>query len=226
MRPDPDPSPDGRTLQAGRQPRGRSRRGAAHPTHARLVDQVLAFMEEMPVEAVSIDMVLAASGVSKGSLYHHFADFQDLIETALSRRFAASVDANIAALRKLFEGVHTRQDFHRAADAFNALTQSPDFAARRAERITIIARCAGNPRLRQLIAGEQARLTTEYEQLVREAQARGWVFPDLDAKAIAVFIQAYTLGRIVDDISAEQVDNMVWRNLLMQVIERGLGIVP
>lgn len=34
-----------------------------------------------PVEAISIDAVVAAAGVSKGSFYNHFADRDDLVET-------------------------------------------------------------------------------------------------------------------------------------------------
>jgi AcrR family transcriptional regulator len=35
---------------------------------------------QSPVEAISIDAVVAAAGVSKGSFYNHFADRDDLVE--------------------------------------------------------------------------------------------------------------------------------------------------
>ena len=35
----------------------------------------------------------------------------------------------------------------------------------------------------------------------------------------AVFIQAYTLGRVVDDISAEKVDPEKWKDLIHEVID-------
>jgi hypothetical protein len=36
--------------------------------------------------------------------------------------------------------------------------------------------------------------------------------------ATAVFIQAYTLGRVVDDISTEKVDPQKWNDLIGKII--------
>jgi hypothetical protein len=38
-----------------------------------------------------------------------------------------------------------------------------------------------------------------------------------DARACAVLIQAYTLGKIVDDVVEEPVDPQAWNDLIMQV---------
>jgi hypothetical protein len=44
----------------------------------------------------------------------------------------------------------------------------------------------------------------------------------VDARAAAVFVQAYTVGRIVDDISPEKVDPEAWINLVMHVVDKAI----
>jgi hypothetical protein len=51
------------------------------------------------------------------------------------------------------------------------------------------------------------------------AQKNGWVNPHLSAHAIAVFLQAYSLGRSVDDISNAKVANSDWISLIERIFE-------
>jgi hypothetical protein len=52
---------------------------------------------------------------------------------------------------------------------------------------------------------------------------RGWLSTDLSPKVVAVFIQATTLGRIVDDITDDPVDPEDWVNLVVTVMTRALS---
>ena len=52
-------------------------------------------------------------------------------------------------------------------------------------------------------------------------KAKGFVSEDLDATAVAVFIQAYSLGLVVNDVSNEQVDLENWHSLISRMT-RGL----
>lgn len=54
----------------------------ARKAHTRLALQQAGrrLFAQQPVEAISIDAVVAAAGVSKGSFYNHFADRDDLVE--------------------------------------------------------------------------------------------------------------------------------------------------
>jgi len=56
-------------------------------------------LEKNPAATPSIDEILKASGISKGSLYHHFKDGQDLIDEALLTGYAFGVDDNIAQIK-------------------------------------------------------------------------------------------------------------------------------
>ena len=63
-----------------------------HPTSARLLRTTLDLLEAHDPDDVTVDMVLSASGVSKGSLYHHYRDFNDLLDRAQVLRFGRDVD--------------------------------------------------------------------------------------------------------------------------------------
>jgi hypothetical protein len=54
---------------------------------------------------------------------------------------------------------------------------------------------------------------------VREAQERGFFRKSNDAKSIAIFVQAYTLGKIVDDSSDNPVDAKQYANLINSVVK-------
>ena len=69
------------------QPDGRSARKAY--TREALLAAGRALFAEGPVDAISIDTVVARAGVAKGSFYNHFADRQALVEAVVADiRFA------------------------------------------------------------------------------------------------------------------------------------------
>ncbi len=53
-----------------------------HPTKRLLVETVAGMLEAKKPSEILADGVLESSGVSKGSMYHHFEDLQELVETA------------------------------------------------------------------------------------------------------------------------------------------------
>jgi hypothetical protein len=69
-----------------------------------------------------------------------------------------------------------------------------------------MAATATSTQLSKAISLKQDDITSEYISVIVEAQAHGWVRPDLDSSALAVFIQAYSFGIIVDDIAKTKTD--------------------
>jgi hypothetical protein len=72
--------------------------------------------------------------------------------------------------------------------------------------------------MRRMLGAEQARLTDALTDLIREAQEKGLYRNDFDPRACAVLIQAYTLGKVVDDVVDTPVDPQAWNDLISQVI--------
>lgn len=194
-----------------------------HPTRAMFIDLAVAELEDHLPEEVTIGSILAASGLTKGALYHHFTDFAELIEAALVVRFTRYVDENIAALTAMAESVNSREEVLAAMAAVTAQTQDPGRKSIRFARAHVLTLASRNPRLADSLAAEQLRMTDALADLISVAQQRGWFNTDFDPRAGAVLIQAYTLGRIVDDITTEPVDSAAWEQLIGRLIERVFG---
>lgn len=191
-----------------------------HPTRTMFIDVAVAQLEDRLPEEVTIESILENAGLTKGAIYHHFADFAELIETALVVRFARFVDESIASLTAMAFSAQSRDEVLAGMAAITAATQRPDRKDIRFARAHVLTLASGNPRLAEKLAAEQLRLTDALTDLIADAQQRGWFSADFDARAGAVLIQAYTLGRIVDDITTEPVDPKAWERLIARIIER------
>lgn len=185
-------------------------RSTPHPTRERLIATMADLLDKKAPEQINVDEVLNVSGISKGSLYHHFEDFSDLLEVAYLRRFAAYVDLSSDAIAEIIATSTSRDELLNGLREITRRTQAPDLASLRLERLRAIGLAGGNERFRARLAVEQQRLTDVLADLVREAQAKGWCRPDFSPHVIAVFIQAYTLGRVLDEIAESPIDNDEW----------------
>jgi AcrR family transcriptional regulator len=181
-------------------------------------------LQALPLEEVSSDLVLQTAGVSRGSLYHHFEDFSDLLETAQTRHFSRFVDESISLITDLIARASTKQEIVQAVQEFSRLTQLPENSDRRFGRVRLLGLAWHNPRLTAKLAVEQDRLTEALTRLFELAQQGGWMKSDFEPQVAAVFIQAYTLGRVIDDISMTKVDPLEWNRLVMKVIEMVFGL--
>ena len=188
-----------------------------HPTAERLIETVVVLLDEKDPSKILVEEVLTVSGVSKGSLYHHFADFSDLIEAALIVRFASVVDASVASITNAVVTSESPQEVLVKLARVTEATQGPATAGIRAERIRALALASTSERFRIALGVEQQRLTGSVADIVRQGQEKGWFRTELDPIVVAVFIQSYTLGQIVNDLVDEPMDVDAWNRLIDQV---------
>lgn len=193
-----------------------------HPTKNKLIETVVRMLDTQDVSEIQVDQVLDQSGVSKGSLYHHFEDFAHLIEAAHVHRFARMIDRSISSLADVLVGSPSKAAMIEGLRQVTRSTQRPELSAIRFERARALALAEHQPRMRQAMAAEQSRLTAGITDITRDAQLKGWIRADLDPQVLAVFIQAYTLGKIVDDIADVQMDAERWAGLIDEIVERVL----
>ena len=185
-----------------------------HPTKRALVQTVLDQLKTKKPSDLTSELILETSGISKGSLYHHFEDFDDLIETAQVFRYAAYVDQSIHLLTKVFQISKNKEEMVAELKKVTRFTQSPDLMPQRMDRATSISLANANPRMMQKLNDQQDRLNEALIDIFREARDRGWINPEIDLHAGAVFIQAYTLGIIINDVSGKKLDNKAWTDLI------------
>ncbi len=194
-----------------------------HPTRERLILTTVALLDGGNPDKVHVEEVLSHSGISRGSLYHHFQDFNDLIEAALVFRFSATVDLSIQAITEVIALSETREEFFEGIKQVTLATQGRELASNRYERARSAGMAGSSDRFRTALGVEQHRVTEALVDLFREAQSKGWMNTYFDPQAAAVLVQAYTLGKVVDDISPEHVDEQAWVDLISQLVDRLFG---
>ncbi len=191
-----------------------------HPTKRLLVETVVAMLETKKPTEILAEEVLEVSGVSKGSMYHHFEDLQELVETAQLIRYSKWIDASIEFMTTYVLGATNREDFIESLRKLTELTQSVDRKGARAERARALAACFDNPRMARLMGEETQRHTDALTDIIREVQNRDYVRSDVDPKAVAVFIQSYTLGKMVNDYNPTGVQDDTWVDMITDMAVR------
>jgi len=193
-------------------------RNSIHPTKSLLVETAVKILDTKKPHEVSVDEILETSGISKGSLYHHFTDLSELMEVAQVARYADWVDRSIALIFEIVSKAKSKEDIYQGVQKMTTLTQSSNFKNFRFERARTIGNSDGNERFQKALAVEQERLTSGLADVIREVIEKGFFSKDLDPAVVAVFIQAYTLGKIVDDVVAEPVSSKNWDKFVDHVV--------
>ena len=197
-----------------------------HPTKEKLIETMAELMNERALHEIQVDDVLRESNISKGSLYHHFENFEDLTEAALIARFSNSVDLSIELVAGAVNEAKTAEEFLERIIYVTTVTQGPERAQFRLERARVIGLSINSPKLAELLQTEQDRLTEAMTDVVREGQIKGWVSDKFDAKTIAVFMQAYTLGRVIDDVASplHSIKGDDWNEVINTAVKSLLAI--
>jgi AcrR family transcriptional regulator len=198
---------------SGGRPARRSRR-TPHPTATLLLDTAVELLETVPVDGLTIAMILERSRVSYGSLYHHYADISDLVEQAVVHRYVRRLRESVQAVERLLDSSDATE-FRQRAERLIGRSVGPELRGNRLERVEALGAAQGRPRLVTRLAGAQQAITDDQAAAIREFQRRGWVRNDLDPTALSAYIQAVTFGQVVDDVAERSVDHDQWREVVM-----------
>jgi AcrR family transcriptional regulator len=189
-----------------------------HPTKSRLIETTAELLDTKFPQDIAVDEILDKSGISKGSLYHHFEDLGELLEAAQIARYAVWVDRSIGFMTPLLSEAKTTGDMIESLRKATLFTQSKEYKATRFQRARTLANSETSPRFQKALGIEQDRLTSALEDLVAEAKNKGLFRKDLDTRVIAIFIQSYTLGKIIDDIVPTPVSQEKWDEFIVNML--------
>lgn len=185
-----------------------------HPTKDHLIQTTVALIKIRPMAEITIELVLSETGISKGSLYHHFADFPDLIEQAEVAIFIDLADLSLNALQDILNSSQTREEFLTSIRTLTHRNMATEQTASRLARIQGIANASGHERMAKAMGEVQLRKTEGVADLFREVRARGWSNNDLDPYAVALFVQSYNIGAVIDTLTPNQMDFAGWLTLI------------
>jgi AcrR family transcriptional regulator len=188
-------------------------------TRRRVLEVVTEQLEDGGEGAVRVGDVRNRSGVSIGSIYHHFGDRDGMISAAQVHRFARYAEAEIGALSEIVQRSADIHAFRSAVRQLTLHTASSLRASQRWGRIGVLGSTIGREDLAAEVRAVQTRLTDEFQAHVAQGQARGFFRSDLDARAIAAFIEAYSLGLALNDLDEYQVDEQAWEQVVWAALD-------
>lgn len=190
-----------------------------HPTKRLLLETVIKLLDTKKPEEILSDEVLQISGISKGSMYYHYKDWYEIIEDAICERFGRYVDRSVELCENAMNKSKTRDDLVNFLKQVTRETQKSEQLAVRYARVQAIAMASQSDRMKKKLGAVQERLTESLEDLFREAKERGWAKEGMNPRAVAVLVQAYTFGHVIDDFTPEHMEIEAWYRLIDQVVE-------
>ena len=199
---------------------------AFHPTKRLLVETTSKLLESKQPNEIFAEEVLESSGVSKGSLYHHFKDLHELIETTQIYRYSKWIDNSIDFLTNRVATARTQKELRKWLLILTEQTQSNERKGARAERAQALSACLHNPRMEEQMGRETNRLTEAIADVTNEVKNKGFFRKDINSRALATFVQAYSLGKIVNDYNPSGVNEDEWVEFIMAIIDRTFMASP
>lgn len=191
-----------------------------HPTKTLLIETAIGLIDEFGPQGFTVDVLLDTSKISKGSLYHHFENFDDVIEQAQVARFARSVDIDVNQMTLILTDVNTQDELLERLSAIVANATLPDRRNVRFNRAEIIGHANHSVKYARSLAIEQQRLTDAFSDVIRELQERGWVDSAVDPVVGATFLQAYTLGFVLNDITQQPISDEAWQQFIVRMLRK------
>jgi len=190
-----------------------------HRTAQKLVDTVIEMLQTTAYSKIKSENVLVRSGITRGPLYHHFADFDDLIQTAQIQLYKSFAFDVISQLVKVIEATD---------DLENARRELHSFVENRSRRITytllrqrvgIIHNAASMLNLREKLNNTQEALTQEWMKAYQICLDKGWADPTMDPRCVAILMQSSFIGRVLDEMSSVQMDVNEWVKVLSRLFD-------
>lgn len=174
------------------------------PTRQKLINEVAHQIENDGPEAIDIDAVLMAVGVTKGSLYHHFESLDELMHAALLTVFAGGIEEGIDAFQAMSAECSSTDEVRERIRLLVQESQAETRSWRRGLRARVFSLSLVDSSFGVKVSEIQKTLTDAIAEVMSEFQTRGWLRSDVNPHAFAVFIQAFTFGRLIDDVVVDE----------------------
>ena len=175
-------------------------------------------VEKNGPNSLRVSDVAERAGVAVGLLYHYFDDRDDLIDAVREAQFLARIEADIADLaRKVGPNeLDTTAVLKVIIDDFSdpRSKKRRDF---RLDRMEALAAARYNPELTKRLVQAQKRLSSSIRKTIEQAKADGIVAPEVDAHALAFFLEVLPLGTGLATVYADMPTQEAWRELLLRM---------
>lgn len=190
-----------------------------HPTAQRLVDTVKEMLLDTAYNNIKSENVLLRSGISRGPLYHHFINFDELIQLAQTQIYQDYVGLLFGALMNassaLDDPLAAREEFANIIRR----SQVGNSVSLHRQRVGIVHNAASTKSFSDKLGGTQESLTQQWIDIYQICVDKGWADPSLDPRTVAILMQSTFFGRVLDDISPSHMNMDAWIVTLIRLLD-------
>lgn len=180
------------------------KQGRAKETVALVIDAARRAMRTAGETAVRVQEISSETGVSIGSIYHHFGDREGLIRAAYVRQFGEAVAADVERLKTWSATLTSTQDLRdRYEDMVNFLANYFEMMPV-AERAAIVGSAVNRADLRAAIAESHTKLTDGLTEVMQNLSNAGILKQHIAPRAAAQVILGLLHGRVLTEIDNDK----------------------
>lgn len=186
------------------------RQTRAKETVAKLIAATESAIRDGGESAVRIQEISEATGVSIGSIYHHFGDRDGLIRATYAHNYAAVIEADVPLVRGFLDSISTTVQLADRYEEMLAFVRAHAKNQSGLDRASIIGTTANRPKMREALAKVQHELNSQVAEVMEIAAQRGLLKSHLSPRAAGAVMLGLLLGRAVAELDSEPMDDDEW----------------
>ena len=172
----------------------------------------------------NLDRVLAESGVSSSSVYHHFGSRENVIAVVALDQSLQHVIAELAIIEELADQARDQKSMFEVLMLGLSVGGTPKARTRRLRRISGLAATDSNKAIQRAMKDAQIDGTAHFIRVLESAEQRKLISPRAPIVGIAYLLQSLLVGRIVVDVTGSSDTDDAWLNTSLTALRYLLGI--
>ena len=195
-------------------------------TRERLLRAAIEVIATSGERAIRVREIAAAAGVTEPSLYHFFGSREGLIIAAQATRYREEQIEGLDRFVAAVESAKSLEDFVAAIATTLTWAFRSERRQVRATRIDVFGSAQSRPQLATELAAAQQQASSALANVLRLAQARGWIPDDRDCGILATWILGQISSRVFIEIDPELAGSTEWNDLSLTAVLAVLGCQP
>jgi AcrR family transcriptional regulator len=185
---------------------------------AETVERALSVVAQMLDEGGEASLRLAEvsrrSGVSIGSLYHHFESREGLIRAARERQFIESIPEDACEQAEFLAAATSPDDFlDRLVDLLRA-SSTPERALARRRRLELLGVAASRPESLETVSSAMSKYLDVIDSVALQFEDRGWLRDGIRPRALSLFLYMSSMGRVIWELDQRGSDDDAWIQMI------------